>query len=535
MTTVQPSATPAKQTKRRAVVLIAVLVVVVILSLAGYHYCDMMTQEYKASAGAHKVVQARAMADSGVYFAAMMLANPDNYYGSLGGNPWNNSMFSSTVDGDNGLVGRFTLIAPPDPEDGGSEPRIGVSDESGKINLNALMKLDNTGQLAFDVLMKLPNMTEGIANAIVDWMDPDSDERTDGAEDSYYTGLGYRCKNGPIDSIDELRLVKGVDAGLLYGSDTNRNGFQDANEGGNDGFSRGWSAYLTVHSREQNYDAEGNLFVNLNNKDLNLMLTAVNEQLGDYPELVKFLVMYRQYGPYSATGGTQSLGGAIASLLTGGSASSATETEQGSLESFKLATKEDGTLSKAAKYTLPSIFELIDAKIGISRKVTMGKTTKTIITIYECPLIDASMRAEVLPKLLSLFSLVEDQEIPARINVNTAPREVLMAIPDLTEADVETIISTRPRLSSTEATGEAFQTAAWLATEAQLPSATLKKIEKYITGRTQVYRVQSIGSFEGKGPSIRVEAIIDTNGGRPRILAWRDLSELGKGMNEKTP
>jgi hypothetical protein len=33
--------------------------------------------------------------------------------------------------------------------------------------------------------------------------------------------------------------------------------------------------------------------------------------------------------------------------------------------------------------------------------------------------------------------------------------------------------------------------------------------------------------LEGKGPTIRVEAVIDTNGGRPRIIAWRDLSELG--------
>ena len=103
-----------------------------------------------------------------------------------------------------------------------------------------------------------------------------------------------------------------------------------------------------------------------------------------------------------------------------------------------------------------------------------------------------------------------------------------MAIPDLAEADVEKIIGTRPRLSSTDAPSESFLTSAWLATDVQLTTATLKKIDKYVTGRTQVYRVQSIGSFEGKGPSIRVEAVIDTNGGRPRILAWRDLSELGK-------
>jgi hypothetical protein len=48
-----------------------------------------------------------------------------------------------------------------------------------------------------------------------------------------------------------------------------------------------------------------------------------------------------------------------------------------------------------------------------------------------------------------------------------------------------------------------------------------------------VYRVQSVGYFDGKGPAARVEAVIDANGGRPRILAWRDLSELGRGWNPK--
>jgi type II secretory pathway component PulK len=180
---------------------------------------------------------------------------------------------------------------------------------------------------------------------------------------------------------------------------------------------------------------------------------------------------------------------------------------------------------------MTSIFELIDAKVGI--KKTTGRTTT--ITVYDCPLIDPALQKDLLPKLLSLCTLTEDQEFPARINVNTAPREVLLAIPDISETDVETIIGARPRLSSSDAASDAFMTSAWLATEAQLTSATLKKIEKYVTGRTQVYRVQSVGSFEGKGPTIRVEAVIDINGGRPRILAWRDLSELGKGLNEQAP
>jgi type II secretory pathway component PulK len=530
MTTMQTQAgSVRKPAKRRAVVLIAVLVVVVLLSLAGYQYLDMMTSEYKASHNAHRVVQARGFADSGIHYAAAMLADPENYVNELGSNPWSNpALFQDvSIQGDNGLMGKFSLIAPPDPEDGDSSQNLfGVSDESAKFNLNALMKLDPSGEAAYNVLMKLPNMTEDIADAIIDWMDPDSEVRTAGAENDQYTGLGYRCKNGPLDSVDELLLVRGVTPALLYGSDLNRNGILDANESDEGGFVRGWSAYLTVHSREQNYDSQGNLYLNLNNKDVNQLVEKLNEALGEEnADVVKFLVMYRQYGPYSATGGTQSLGSAIASLLTGGSSSSSAKIVEGSLESYET------NLKKSAKYTMPSIFELVDAKVGISKGSGKNKT----ITVYESPLTDTTVRQAVLPKLLTMCSLVEDQEIPARVNVSTAPREVLLAIPDITEEDVEKIIAARPRLSSGETPEDAFTTAAWLSTEADVASDVLKKIEKYVTGRTQVYRVQSVGSFDGKGPTIRVEAVIDTNGGRPRILAWRDLSELGKGMNEKTP
>jgi hypothetical protein len=43
--------------------------------------------------------------------------------------------------------------------------------------------------------------------------------------------------------------------------------------------------------------------------------------------------------------------------------------------------------------------------------------------------------------------------------------------------------------------------------------------------------VQSIGYFAGKGPAVRVEAVIDTNCGRPRIVAYRNMTDLGKGWD----
>jgi hypothetical protein len=59
-----------------------------------------------------------------------------------------------------------------------------------------------------------------LCGAILDWLDPDDDERVGGAETPYYVGLtpSYEAKNGPIDDLSELLLVKGITPDLYWGS-----------------------------------------------------------------------------------------------------------------------------------------------------------------------------------------------------------------------------------------------------------------------------------------------------------------------------
>jgi len=64
-----------------------------------------------------------------------------------------------------------------------------------------------------------------------------------------------------------------------------------------------------------------------------------------------------------------------------------------------------------------------------------------------------------------------------------------------------------------------------------VPLAKVKAIESYITARTQVYRFQSLGYYQGGGPTARIEAVVDGNNGRPRIVYRRDLGELGSGFD----
>jgi general secretion pathway protein K len=63
------------------------------------------------------------------------------------------------------------------------------------------------------------DQAEALLDAIGDWIDQDDDVRQMGAEEGYYQGLNppYACRNGPITTIDELSLVKGMTPELLYG------------------------------------------------------------------------------------------------------------------------------------------------------------------------------------------------------------------------------------------------------------------------------------------------------------------------------
>src|SRR5262249_21866264 len=133
-------------------------------------------------------------------------------------------------------------------------------------------------------------------------------------------------------------------------------------------------------------------------------------------------------------------------------------------------------------------------------------------------------------------------EIPARINVNTAPNEVIaaLALPDaanLTDEEI-TKITALPRQPGMGGDAAAiYETPVWLLTEAGIDPSKLAGLDKFITTRSQVFRVQSVGYFEGnKGTSVRVEAVIDTNNARPRVVLYRNLTELGKGWKgELTP
>ncbi len=549
---------------RRGSILLIVLIIVVLMTLAAYQFSELVMAEYRAAESVNKAAQARALADSGIHFAAAVLSNADSFATVLENNPYDNaSVFSNvqvmTIDEAKQTMGRFSVVAPLDPDSLSSstnEPfRYGVIDEGGKINLNALLQLDSSGQIAHDMLMLLPNMTEDIVNSILDWIDPDDEPRASGAESSLYGGLNpaYSCKNGPLDSLEELLFVRGVTPQLLLGNDRNRNGILEPDEDDGTGvIDRGWAAYLTVYSREQNLDSTNAPRIYVNDSDLqnlyNQLQTIVSADVAAY------IIAYRLYGAGSASSGSGSSGSGTSGAGTSGSGSSGSGGSGGSTSGGSGGAGSSGSSSSATSavrvdpataqnqvlatlsqggaqgQAISSLYALASGSVTVPVPATTPNSSSTSVS-FPSPLADPAVLAESMPILLDKLTTVNTPELPPRINVNTAPQAVLATLPGLTDTDIEAIIASRPDPSLGEPPDTIYSTTAWLMTEASLSASKLQSLEKYITARSQVYRVQSVGYFDGGGPTARIEAIVDTNAGRPRIVYWRDLSQFGKGYN----
>ncbi len=106
---------------------------------------------------------------------------------------------------------------------GGGYYRVRLADESGKIDLNLAPELILRNLLNS---LNLPGedkdlLVNTIVDSILDWKDTDDFHRLQGAESDYYQSLPhpYKAKNGNFDTVEELILVKGVTAEILYGND----------------------------------------------------------------------------------------------------------------------------------------------------------------------------------------------------------------------------------------------------------------------------------------------------------------------------
>ncbi|PIQ36426.1 MAG: general secretion pathway protein GspK [Lysobacterales bacterium CG17_big_fil_post_rev_8_21_14_2_50_64_11] len=171
----------------RGVALVLVLwLLVLLIALAGTFVVISRT-EYQQGVYARGSVQARYAAQAAIELAAARMLDPD--------------LAARLVP--DGRVYRFAL--------GSAQIELSASDETSRFDLNASDAVALS--LLFQALGEPEDRALALADAIVDWRDPDDLLQINGAEDPQYAdaGLPYGARDSPFETVEELQQVLGMD------------------------------------------------------------------------------------------------------------------------------------------------------------------------------------------------------------------------------------------------------------------------------------------------------------------------------------
>ena len=508
---------PRRSTRKGALLLI-VLVAIVVLSLSAYTFMGLMQTEEEATNLDTRRLQSKYLADSGLDYVRLYLSNSEATIRQKGGR-WNNPEYFQAIPvavemNNPALIGYFSVITSNLDNFGNPDAsRFGLTDESAKINLNTLAFSDaiqpGSGR---EILMALPGMTEDIADAILDWLDKDFDDVRDyGAESSYYESLspGYQCKNGPMDSLDELLLVRGVTPQLLFGLDTNRNGILDPDEAAATDQSisdptlyLGWASFLTLYSKESNLTSEGLTRININGDDLEQLYDDLKSAFDD--NWANFIIYCRcaQSPP-------------------------TTQVPDIDEEQFISAASIPPDFSQLeSQRKFDTILDIMDAFVD------MSEWDEENLTSFAPSPVNTPNMGFTIPTLMATLTTYEGATIPGRINIMQAPRSVLLAVPGFDEELVDRIIENREiELDQPDGADMNRRYETWLMVEGYVSLDEMKTLMTYICTGGAVYRAEIVGYFpDGIGTS-RADAVIDTTVPIPRILSWRNKSHLTTGYS----
>lgn len=549
--------------QRHGVVLIVVLVLVVMLSLAGFGFLSAMSTEYEAVRLHGSLLQARQTLVSAESQLLWLAGQPHRRREILGGLTSNPDLFGGrTVDGllaaggESGGAGvaaesaeagpaaiaqlqsqaalaaddawRFSVISVDRPVGGVPTLRFGLTTESAKLHLATLLRWEQTTPGAGrQALLRLPGMTEILADSLLDWIDADDTPRPQGAESEYYQGLGLaiRPANAVPQTLEQLLAVRGMSAWQLFGAGAAANAAASAESGlnpagsavppeGGDpivtlpqqelspetfaepaleaqtgaaaGATRPLCELLTVWSAERLWQPDGTAKVNINQPDLNAIRASLQGRLPE--SLLQFLLLARVYGltATAPTGAAEQ--GADAVVLPAGATAGA---------------------------GLKSLGELVDGMVLVPAAGIRP------LTLVRSPLQSTQADSDLLfRQLTDVCSTEPGPVIPGRISLQEAPEEVLRGLPGLTIEQAASLVAQRTRLQPFERRSLLWPVRAGVLTveqwRAMLPELT--DIGDVFQAELIVYRV--VG-----GPLLRRKLILDAAAGASRRVYWRDVTE----------
>ena len=529
-----------RRPRRFGFFLLVTLVTVSVATLAVYSFTETMVVMDDSAHLESEIVQAEQGVQSGIGMMRLLLSQPAEQRTAIGGTYNNPQLFRAVnLSADQPSDFHFASVATGLTSDGRlGGLRFGLVDESSKLNVNALAVLDRNSELlmpamtmligednelaydniAVSLLMSLPGMTEDTADAILDWIDEDSEPREYGAEDEYYLALptAYSAANAPVQSVDDLLLVRGVTAPLLYGADANRNGILDADEQQHYGVSidtpgaLGWAAYLTVHGSESNLGPTGTPRVNINVDDLETLYDDLVTAMGD-ETYASYVIAFRMYG--------QSAAAAIDAFAepSNDDSDNGGQTIDGGIWTAEAMGKLD--LTAGGKLEVTQILDLVGSTVEIP-----GETA----VVFQSPFAaDPVSMSTYLPLLMDSIATSDAASLPGRINVNECPAELLAGIPILDDETIAAIIENREPMSD----DPGRRHATWLLSEGIVSIETMRALTPLICGSGSVFRGQWVAFDATGGAYRRAETIVDATSPNPKVISFRDLSHLGRGFD----
>lgn len=206
--------------KPNGIALIIVMVTIFVLAVLAGAFAFSMKIETKLARNASYETELEWLGRSGVEVAKYVLAlqanSPNEPYNSLNqvwaGGPGSalssNTPLSSITLKDH----KFKL--------GNGTFQVTITDLERKLNINKVANSPDILNQAFITMGVDAGEYPQIIASIQDWIDTDDDPHIGGAESDYYGGLKppYLAKNGPIDDLSELLLIKGITPEMYWGS-----------------------------------------------------------------------------------------------------------------------------------------------------------------------------------------------------------------------------------------------------------------------------------------------------------------------------
>ena len=203
---------------QRGIALIIVMIMIVVFAGMAFILASSMKVETKLARNSNWDTELEWMGRSGIEFAKYLLT-------PCGGNPGAgqydalNQKWAGGIGETNSC---FEAMSLTDNQLGHGKFSVKIKDADAKFNINLILVQPDMVKHGLEFVMGVDAAeAPHIVSAIIDWIDRNDDPMVGSTdtETSYYMSLTppYKAKNGPIDDLTELMMIKGVTPNMFYG------------------------------------------------------------------------------------------------------------------------------------------------------------------------------------------------------------------------------------------------------------------------------------------------------------------------------